>query len=107
MAVIGMGLLLIGFAFKMRLFHSTCGRRDVYEGAPTPLTGFMSVGVKAAAFAAFARVFFEGLRWQRSIGCRYFGVGRTDDDPGERRCLVQEKHKRMLAYSSIAHAATF
>jgi NADH-quinone oxidoreductase subunit N len=105
MAIIGMGLLLVGFAFKVAAVPFHMWTPDVYEGAPTPFTGFMSVGVKAAAFAAFARVFFEALTalqvnwadilWVLSILTMILGNVAA---------LVQENIKRMLAYSSIAHA---
>jgi NADH-quinone oxidoreductase subunit N len=105
MAIIGMGLLLIGFAFKTAAVPFHMWTPDVYEGAPTPLTGFMSVGVKAAAFAAFARVFFEALPevkvdWTQIL----WGLAVVTMILGNAAALVQENIKRMLAYSSIAHA---
>ena len=65
MMLFALGLLLVGFAFKVSAVPFHMWTPDAYEGAPTPVTGFMSTGVKAAAFAAFVRVFlsaFEPLR---------------------------------------------
>ena len=105
MAMAGMGLLLVGFAFKVAAVPFHMWTPDVYEGAPAPLTGFMSVGVKAAAFAAFVRVFFDALMplqinwvhilWVLSVLTMVLG---------NLAALVQDNIKRMLAYSSIAHA---
>jgi NADH-quinone oxidoreductase subunit N len=105
MPLIGMGLLLIGFAFKTAAVPFHMWTPDVYEGAPTPLTGFMSVGVKAAAFAAFVRVFFHGLPairvdWVQILWC----LAILTMVLGNIAALVQQNIKRMLAYSSIAHA---
>jgi NADH-quinone oxidoreductase subunit N len=99
------GLLLVGFAFKVSAVPFHMWTPDAYEGAPTVVTGFMSTGVKAAAFAAFVRVFlsaFEPMRadwvpvlWAVAIVTMILGtvVG-----------VAQTNLKRMLAYSSIAHA---
>ncbi len=105
MAVAGMGLLLVGFAFKVAAVPFHMWTPDVYEGAPTPFTGFMSVGVKAAAFAAFVRVFFEALTalqvdWTHIL----WALAVLTMILGNVAALVQENIKRMLAYSSIAHA---
>src|SRR5207245_1485526 len=59
--VLGLALLLVGFGFKVALIPFHVWTPDVYEGAPTAVTAFMAVGVKAAAFAAFARVFLDAL----------------------------------------------
>src|SRR5437773_66851 len=59
--LLGIALLLVGFGFKVALIPFHVWTPDVYEGAPTAVTAFMAVGVKAAAFAAFARVFVAGL----------------------------------------------
>ena len=58
LALAGLGFVLVGFGFKISSVPFHMWTPDVYEGAPTPVTGFMAVGVKAAAFAAFVRVFF-------------------------------------------------
>jgi NADH-quinone oxidoreductase subunit N len=105
LALTGMALLLIGFAFKIAAvpFHSWAP--DVYEGAPTSVTAFMAVGVKAAAFAAFVRVFlhyFEALAvdWQAVL----WVLAVLSMTAGNLAALLQTNIKRMLAYSSIAHA---
>jgi len=77
---------------------------DVYEGAPTSITAFMSVGTKAAAFAAFLRVFMEVFPSIRTDWICSYGVGGSHDDRWEYYALAQTNIKRMLAYSSIAHA---
>jgi NADH-quinone oxidoreductase subunit N len=105
MGMLGMGLLLAGFAFKVAAVPFHMWTPDVYEGAPAPLTGFMSVGVKAAAFAAFMRVFFEALsaiqiNWAPIL----WGLAVLTMILGNLAALTQENIKRMLAYSSIAHA---
>jgi NADH-quinone oxidoreductase subunit N len=105
MAVVGMGLLLAGFSFKVAAVPFHMWTPDVYEGAPTPITGFMSVGVKAAAFAAFIRVFFESfpelqVNWSQILWI----VAVLTMVLGNLAALVQDNIKRMLAYSSIAHA---
>lgn len=104
-AKVGMGLLLVGFAFKTAAVPFHMWTPDVYEGAPTPLTAYMAVGVKAAAFAAFVRVFFVALpelqaNWVQIL----WVVAAITMILGNIAALVQENIKRMLAYSSIAHA---
>ena len=59
--LLAVGLLLVGFAFKVSAVPFHMWTPDAYEGAPTIVTGFMSTGVKAAAFAAFVRVFLSAL----------------------------------------------
>ncbi len=104
-AKIGMALLLVGFAFKTATVPFHMWTPDVYEGAPTPLTGFMSVGVKAAAFAAFARVFFEALPSMQITWTQILWIiAVVTMILGNFAALIQENIKRMLAYSSIAHA---
>ena len=102
--LVAMGLLLVGFAFKVSAVPFHMWTPDAYEGAPTIVTGFMSTAVKAAAFAAFARVFLSALEplrtdwmpvvWVLAICTMILGtvVG-----------VAQTNVKRMLAYSSIAH----
>ncbi|GAC1354651.1 MAG: NADH-quinone oxidoreductase subunit N [Ktedonobacteraceae bacterium] len=105
MLLIAMALLAVGFAFKVSAVPFQAWTPDVYEGAPAPITAFMSVGTKAAAIIAFVRVF----------GVVLYPV-RTDWLPiietitiltligGNVLALVQSNLKRLLAYSSIAHA---
>jgi len=98
------GLLLVGFAFKISAVPFHMWTPDAYEGAPTVVTGFMSTGVKAAAFAAFARVFlsaFDPLRadWVPVL----WGIAMLTMILGTVVGVAQSNLKRMLAYSSIAH----
>lgn len=105
MAYVGMGMLLVGFSFKVAAVPFHMWTPDVYDGAPSPLTGFMSVGVKAAAFAAFVRVFFQSMlpiqvNWTEIL----WVLAALTMILGNLAALVQDNIKRMLAYSSIAHA---
>jgi NADH-quinone oxidoreductase subunit N len=102
---IGMGLLTVGFAFKVSAVPFHTWTPDVYEGAPAPVTAFMSVGTKAAAIIAFARVFTIVLApvqvdWMPAI----WAITILTIVGGNILALVQKNVKRMLAYSSIAHA---
>lgn len=104
MILLALGFLLVGFAFKISAVPFHMWTPDAYEGAPAIVTGFMSTGVKAAAFAAFARVFLSAfepfsadwvpLVWVLAAATMIVGtvVG-----------VAQTNLKRMLAYSSIAH----
>jgi NADH-quinone oxidoreductase subunit N len=103
--VIGSGLLIIGLAFKVAAVPFHMWAPDVYEGAPTPVTAFMSTGVKAAAFAAFITVFirtfdFLGGRVNELIAL----LAAASMILGNIVAIAQTNIKRMLAYSSIAHA---
>jgi NADH-quinone oxidoreductase subunit N len=101
----GMSLLLVGFCFKIAAVPFHMWTPDVYQGAPSPVTGFMAAVAKAGGFAAFLRVFVSS-----------FGVLRADWRPivyvlaiatlviGAGLAVVQRDIKRMLAYSSINHA---
>jgi NADH-quinone oxidoreductase subunit N len=105
MSLLAVGLLMVGFAFKVSAVPFHMWTPDAYQGAPTIVTGFMSTAVKAAAFAAFVRVFLSAfeplstswmpLLWWIAVATMIVGavVG-----------VVQTNVKRMLAYSSIAHA---
>jgi NADH-quinone oxidoreductase subunit N len=102
---IGMGLLVVGFGFKIAAVPFHMWTPDVYEGAPTPVTAFMSTGVKAAAFAALARVFVTALgdlqgTWAPIFWC----MAVLSMTVGNLIAIAQQNIKRMLAYSSIAHA---
>jgi NADH-quinone oxidoreductase subunit N len=102
---VGAALVLIGFGFKIASFPFHMWVPDVYEGAPTPVTAFFSIGPKAAGIAALLRIFMIG-----------FGSIFTDFMPlfwllalltmtvGNVLAIMQNDVKRMLAYSSIAHA---
>ncbi len=98
-------LILVGFAFKVGAVPFHFWIPDVYEGAPTPVTGLMAVAVKAAAFAAWARVLMHKLApfdsdWQNPLWVLCIGTMTL----GNLLALTQSSVKRMLAYSSIAHA---
>ncbi len=102
---IGMGLMFCGLAFKVSLvpFHSWTP--DVYQGAPTPITGFMSVATKAAAFALIARIFFISFPELNEIWTPFlFGASVITMLVGNIAAIFQNDLKRMLAYSGVAHA---
>jgi NADH-quinone oxidoreductase subunit N len=104
MQLMAVGLLFVGFAFKVAAVPFHMWTPDAYEGAPPSVTGFMSTGVKAAAFAAFVRVFlsaFEPLRgdWSAIL----WVVAASTMVLGTVVGVAQSNVKRMLAYSSIAH----
>ncbi len=105
MLLLGIGMLLIGFAFKVAAVPFHMWTPDVYEGAPTPVTAFMAVGVKLAAFAGFLRVFLVDLtplttEWSSVL----WVVAALTMTGGNLMAIAQTNIKRMLAYSSIAHA---
>ncbi|MBL0172423.1 MAG: NADH-quinone oxidoreductase subunit N [Gemmatimonadaceae bacterium] len=102
---VGLGLLLAGFAFKLALAPFHFWTPDVYDGAPLPVTAFMSAVVKTAAFAAFARVMTEALpgavaAWHPVL----WWLSVLTMIVGNMLALSQRNLVRLLAYSSIAHA---
>jgi NADH-quinone oxidoreductase subunit N len=104
MLLVGIALLLVGFAFKLAAAPFHMWAPDVYEGAPTPTTGYMAVAVKAAAFAALLRVWLEAFpgvytEWHKAI----WWLAAVTMIVGNVVALQQRNLKRMLAYSSIAH----
>ncbi|MGH7572513.1 MAG: NADH-quinone oxidoreductase subunit N [Gemmatimonadota bacterium] len=103
--VAGIGLVVIGLGFKVALVPFHMWSPDVYEAAPSPITGFMATGVKAAGFAALVRVVmatFElaGGEWEPILWTLAFLTMFV----GNVAAIRQDDIKRMLAYSSIAHA---
>lgn len=103
--LIGMGMLLIGFGFKVASVPFHMWAPDVYDGSPNPVTAYMAATVKAAAFAAFLRVWLEAFpnefgSWHRAV----VGLAIITMIVGNAIGLQQRNLKRMLAYSSIAHA---
>jgi NADH-quinone oxidoreductase subunit N len=103
--VLGVLLLAVGFAYKVSgaPFHQWTP--DVYEGAPLPVTAFMSVGTKAAAFAMIIRVFETGLphlasEWSALLAF----VAACSMIVGNLAAIVQNSLKRLLAYSGVAQA---
>src|SRR5882724_11815159 len=102
---LGIGQLLVGFGFKVAAVPFHVWTPDVYEGAPTSVTALMAVGVKAAAFAAFARVFLAAIAetsadWNQVL----WWIAAATMTVGNLLAISQSNIKRMLAYSSIAHA---
>jgi NADH-quinone oxidoreductase subunit N len=110
MLLIGMGLLLVGFGFKVAAAPFHMWTPDVYEGAPTPYTAYMASAVKVAGFAAFLRVWLEAFptaAWQGENAAWYTavaGLAIVTMVVGNLVALAQRNIKRLLAYSSIAHA---
>jgi NADH-quinone oxidoreductase subunit N len=102
--LVAMGLLMVGFAFKISAVPFHMWTPDAYEGAPAVVTGFMSTGVKAAAFAAFARVFLSSFEPFRAEWAPVLAVlAVLTMVLGTVVGVAQSNLKRMLAYSSIAH----
>ena len=98
-------LLVAGMGFKIAAVPFHMWAPDVYEGAPTPVTAYLSVGSKAASFAMILRIFSEGLPslavdWQ----VLFWVLAAVTMTVGNVAALTQNNTKRMLAYSSIAHA---
>jgi NADH-quinone oxidoreductase subunit N len=105
LAAAGTALALVGFAFKVAAVPFHMWTPDVYEGAPTPVTAFMSVGAKIGGFAAMIRVFVSALpdigeTWVPAVAV----IAALTMLLGNLVALAQRNVKRMLAYSSIAHA---
>ena len=105
LALLGVGFLLVGFGFKVASVPFHMWAPDVYEGAPTTVTAFMAAGVKVAAFGALLRVFGHALQplaadWQPVVAV----LAVVSMVVGNLGALAQTNVKRMLAYSSIAHA---
>jgi NADH-quinone oxidoreductase subunit N len=108
--LLGIFLLIVAFSFKIAVFPFHMWAPDVYEGAPTPVTGFMAAGVKAAGVAGFLRVFLVGFgesslsRGKVGWTSVVFWLSLLTMTYGNLAALREENVKRMLAYSSIAHA---
>ena len=113
-------LVVAGMGFKIAAVPFHMWAPDVYEGAPTPITGFLSVGSKAASFAMLLRIFVESLPTMRvsvtdtaslgasvpdiGWGTMFYVLSVVTMTVGNFAALTQSNLKRMLAYSSIAHA---
>jgi NADH-quinone oxidoreductase subunit N len=103
--VIGCGLILIALAFKVSAVPFHMWAPDVYEGAPTPVTGFMSTAAKAAAFSTFVLLFVRIFSISgTSLSQILAFVSAATMIVGNVTAIAQTSIKRMLAYSSIAHA---
>jgi NADH-quinone oxidoreductase subunit N len=101
----GLGLLLVGFGFKLATVPFHAWAPVVYEGAPTPVTAFMVVGPKAAGFAALIRVLLQALPALRADWTAILWVSAVlTMTVGNVVATLQTNIKRMLAYSAIAHA---
>ncbi|HMI55703.1 MAG TPA: NADH-quinone oxidoreductase subunit N [Gemmatimonadaceae bacterium] len=103
--LVGIALLLVGFGFKIAAVPFHMWAPDVYEGAPTPITAYMAAAVKAAAFAAFFRLWLEAFpillsTWHLAV----WWLAAVTMIVGNLIALAQTNIKRLLAYSSIAHA---
>jgi NADH-quinone oxidoreductase subunit N len=105
MARVGLGLVVVGFAFKISLVPFHQWTPDVYEGSPSAVTAFMSVTVKIAAFAALIRLLAMVFDPTDEVLIRVFWLlSALTIIVGNVMAVIQENVKRMLAYSSIAHA---
>ncbi len=103
--VLAVILVVAGVAFKIAAVPFHMWAPDVYEGAPTPVTAFLSVGSKAASFAMILRIFLEGLPSMNADWRLLFEVlAIVTMTVGNVAALTQSNLKRLLAYSSIAHA---
>jgi NADH-quinone oxidoreductase subunit N len=105
LAVLGFALLAVGFGFKVSAAPFHMWTPDVYQGAPTPVTAFMSAATKVAAFGALIRVLdvaFQALAWDWEPVV--WALGAASVVVGSILAIAQTNVKRMLAYSSIAHA---
>lgn len=101
---IGVGLLLVGYGFKVALVPFHQWTPDVYQGAPTSVTAFMSVATKTAAFASLIRVLASLTTFDRPWLIALAVLAVLTMTVGNLAALRQTSLKRMLAYSSIAHA---
>ena len=103
-------LILTGFGFKMALVPFQMWVPDVYQGAPTPVAAFLSVGSKAAAFAIVLRIFFEGLNAEilsNDWAIIFAVLAAVSMTIGNIFAVAQSNIKRMLGYSSVAQAGNF
>ena len=106
-ALFGLGLIIIGFGFKIALVPFHMWTPDVYQGAPTPITAFFSVGPKVAGFAVLLRIFYP--YWKVAVDTQVvfaalWILSVLTMVIGNLMALRQTNIKRILAYSSIAHA---
>ena len=112
--LVGGAMMIVGFGFKVATVPFHVWTPDVYEGAPTPITAFLAVGSKSAAFASFLRVFVLGFPLiagvQASVYLHESWISALTIMAiltmtiGNIAAIMQDNVKRMLAYSSIAHA---
>ncbi len=105
LVIIGMALVVVAMCFKIAIVPFHMWTPDVYTGAPTPVTGFLSAAAKAAGFAVFVRILLTGIplrgaNWENV----FFILAVLSMTVGNLMALRQSEVKRMLAFSSIAHA---
>lgn len=105
--LIGVALVILGFAFKVSVFPLHAWTPDVYQGAPTPVTAFMATAVKAATFVAFLRFFntegFAGVEGE-TLKSVMMWLAVLTMTIGNVAAVMQDNFKRVLAYSSVAHS---
>ncbi len=103
--LLGSVLILVGLGFKVAIFPFHFWAPDVYQGAPTPVTAFMSTGSKAAGFAAMLRVLFSATNGTATdLAMALAVISVFTMSIGNIAAIMQSNIKRMLAYSSVAHA---
>ena len=103
--ILGMILMIVSLAFKVAAAPFHMWVPDAYEGAPTPITAFISTAAKAAAFAVFVRLFLRGFGPAGEVWMGLLAlVAVASMTVGNVAAILQDNMKRMLAYSSIAHA---
>jgi NADH-quinone oxidoreductase subunit N len=107
LGLVGLGLIVVGFGFKVAVVPFHMWTPDVYQGAPTPITAFFSVGPKAVGFAVLLRIFTpyfqDALESELMFGLLWI-IAAVTMIAGNLIALRQTNVKRILAYSSIAHA---
>ena len=104
-SLVAIGMLTVGATFKAAVVPFHYWTPDAYQGAPTPITGFLSVGPKLGAFALLVRLFAEGLAPMRADWLTIMAIlAVLTMTAGNVVALTQTNVKRMLAYSSIAHS---
>jgi NADH-quinone oxidoreductase subunit N len=105
LAMVGGGMIIVGLGFKVAAVPFHMWTPDVYQGAPTSVTAFMSVGAKAGGFAALLRIFLAAFPEVATIwGPLTMWIAALTMAWGNVAAIAQKNIKRMLAYSSIAHA---
>ncbi|MBL7686750.1 MAG: NADH-quinone oxidoreductase subunit N [Bdellovibrionaceae bacterium] len=101
----GIGMLILGFAFKVSIFPFHFWTPDVYQGSPTPITAFMATAVKAATFIAMLRVFQSaGYQAEPKLMSALSWLAVMTMTVGNTAAILQKNFKRVLAYSSVAHS---
>lgn len=107
LGLVGLGFIVVGFGFKIAVVPFHMWTPDVYQGAPTPITAFFSVGPKAVGFAVLLRIFIpyfqDALESELIFGSLWI-IAAVTMIAGNLIALRQTNVKRILAYSSIAHA---